>query len=139
MKKIFLSLSLATLVALGDVNSLLLKITSPTDNQILNLIKSDIEYDYRKKFDLINFKRLNGWKGELDTYIVKVSYDLIAKENILLEQHLDDVPFYVRLNTLSFYTNIQKDTIFNKTKKLRFRYTEKGWIKENLLESFINK
>lgn len=111
------------------LSNLLMAVDIPSTSDVMKAVEEKVKSDYRDKFLVNSFNRVNGyWQNKEDgDYLVKCNYNLVAKENIIASQHFMDVAFYYRLNRLKLNSNILKDEYFKQECDVVLKHTEQGW------------
>jgi len=130
-----LGLLFAGLILSNSLHAENLVVTIPKDSDVLRILEIKTKEDYRDKFNLVDYKRINGyWKDKLNgKYIVNYEYKLISKQDIILDANISDVTLYFRLNLLKFNSNIYNNESFFKKGKISLKHTEIGWKEDDSL------
>lgn len=117
--------------AIDDISVLMT--VKPTNNQVVKILQKKISLKYKGLFRVENFKRKNGYWVDKNNgrYKVKISYYLIANEDINSKEYLGNPILFGRLNLLKFYQEIEENEIFKKKESLKLQFTEYGWELSN--------
>lgn len=104
----------------------ILMAVKPTNNQVVKILQKKVSLEYKGLFRVENFKRKNGYWVDKNNgrYKVKISYNLIANEDIKSKEYLGNPILFGRLNLLKFYQEIEENEVFKKKESLKLQFTE---------------
>lgn len=133
-KKLIVLLFVLTSLQASIIDDMsILMAVKPTNNQVVKILQKKVSLKYKGLFRVENFKRKNGYWVDKNNgrYKVKISYNLIANEDIQPKEYLGNPILFGRLKLLKFYHEIEENEVFKKKESLKLQFTEYGWELSN--------
>lgn len=116
-KKLIVLLFVLTSLQASIIDDMsILMAVKPTNNQVVKILQKKVSLKYKGLFRVENFKRKNGYWVDKNNgrYKVKISYNLIANEDIQPKEYLGNPILFGRLKLLKFYHEIEENEVFKK-------------------------